>query len=276
MVICLVINVLAGSHSLAHFQAALFTCQLCSMQVERFGASVNNHVRQSGAGQIKSVKVTNFMCHSNMSVDFNEHVNFISGPNGSGKSAILQALQYCLGVRATQTGRAQTNAAYLKKGEEVCTAAVRFARTVSFCLLFPLPSTGVWKVECASSSVVSLLLTDGTVQVTLWNTGPDEDTYEPDLYGPTITIHKTLSAKGSTSTKVLDHRGNKTNITKQDDVRRLLSKLSVNAANPSIVLTQVCRRCRSSGCATHSNDVHTVSQFTYSRKLAYRTTHVGF
>jgi hypothetical protein len=78
-----------------------------------------------------------------------------------------------------------------------------------------------------------------TLQVTLWNTGPPEDTYRPDLFGPMITIHKTLNARGHTSTKVLDSKGMKTNLTKADDVQQLLSKLSVNAANPSIVLTQV-------------------------------------
>lgn len=204
------------------------------VQVERFGASINNHLRQSGAGQIKQVKVTNFMCHSNMKVDFNEHVNFISGPNGSGKSAILQALQYCLGVRATATGRAQSNAAYLKKGEEICTAEVRYALTLPVSLLWP----SVCGVRLFGGSIQ--LLTDSIVQVTLWNTGPEEDTFDPGLYGPTITIHKTLNSKGLTTTKVLDHRGNRTDLTKADDVRRLLAKLSVNAANPSIVLTQVC------------------------------------
>jgi structural maintenance of chromosomes protein 6 len=92
--------------------------------VNRFSARELG-VRDSGAGQIKEVHVTNFMCHSNMRVEFRPHVNFISGPNGSGKSAILQALQYCLGVRATSTGRAKSNAEYLKKGSDVCTASVR-------------------------------------------------------------------------------------------------------------------------------------------------------
>eukprot|EP00892_Ulva_mutabilis_P010923 jgi/Ulvmu1/8202/UM041_0011.1 len=164
--------------------------------IERFGANALSD-RNHGAGQIKSVHVTNFMCHTNMKVDFQPHVNFISGPNGSGKSAILQALQYCLGVRANQTGRGTSNAAYLKHGADQSTA-----------------------------------------QVTIWNTGADGDAFHPEKFGPYITIHKTLSAKGHTSTKVLDARGHKTQLTKADDIRRLLSHLSVNAANPSIVLTQ--------------------------------------
>jgi 2-C-methyl-D-erythritol 4-phosphate cytidylyltransferase len=74
--------------------------------------------------------------------------------------------------------------------------------------------------------------------VTIWNTGPEGVTFHPELFGPYITIHRTLNARGSTLTKVLDARGNKTNMTKAEDVKRMLSSLSVNAANPSIVLTQ--------------------------------------
>ena len=82
-------------------------------------------MRPNGAGQVKMVHVTNFMCHANMKVEFGPHVNFISGPNGSGKSAILQALQFCLGVRAQQTGRGSSNTTYVRKGTDVCTAEVR-------------------------------------------------------------------------------------------------------------------------------------------------------
>ena len=37
-----------------------------------------------------------------------QHVTFVSGTNGSGKSAVLQALQCCLGVKASNTGRANS------------------------------------------------------------------------------------------------------------------------------------------------------------------------
>ena len=39
-------------------------------------------------------------------MEFGPHVTFISGTNGSGKSAVLQALQFCLGLQAKKTGRA--------------------------------------------------------------------------------------------------------------------------------------------------------------------------
>ncbi|KAK9811990.1 hypothetical protein WJX73_006757 [Symbiochloris irregularis] len=76
---------------------------------------------RGSAGQLKSLKVENFMCHENLEMTFGPHVNFISGQNGSGKSAVLQALQFCLGLSARHTGRAtsakqlvRTGASYMK------------------------------------------------------------------------------------------------------------------------------------------------------------------
>lgn len=69
------------------------------------------------AGQLYSVRLMNFMCHENLEIKFLPHVNVITGPNGSGKSAILQALQCCLGVKATQTGRFRALREFIKHGE---------------------------------------------------------------------------------------------------------------------------------------------------------------
>lgn len=35
------------------------------------------------AGTIRRIRVENFMCHSNLSIDFIDRVNFITGQNGS-------------------------------------------------------------------------------------------------------------------------------------------------------------------------------------------------
>lgn len=60
---------------------------------------------QDIAGKIKSIKLQNFMCHSNFEFTFEDKVNFISGKNGSGKSAILTALVIGLGGRTADTNR---------------------------------------------------------------------------------------------------------------------------------------------------------------------------
>ena len=38
--------------------------------------------------------------------------------------------------------------------------------------------------------------------MTLWNTGPEGDTFRPTELGPFFTICKTLSARGGTSIRV--------------------------------------------------------------------------
>ena len=70
------------------------------------------------AGQIISIKATDFMCHAKLSMDFGKHVFFITGDNGSGKSAIVAALQLCLGARADNTGRGKNLAGFIREGTD--------------------------------------------------------------------------------------------------------------------------------------------------------------
>lgn len=56
------------------------------------------------------------MCHSNLEIEFGDHVNFITGQNGSGKSAILTALCVAFGCRAKGTQRASTLKDFIKTG----------------------------------------------------------------------------------------------------------------------------------------------------------------
>ncbi|KAL0037264.1 hypothetical protein WJX79_009148 [Trebouxia sp. C0005] len=81
------------------------------------------------SGQIKKIRLENFMCHDNLLIEFTPHVNFISGSNGSGKSASLQALQCCLGVKARDTGRATKAEQFIKTGCSHAVAAVSLWNT---------------------------------------------------------------------------------------------------------------------------------------------------
>ncbi|KAG6600185.1 Structural maintenance of chromosomes protein 6B, partial [Cucurbita argyrosperma subsp. sororia] len=74
-----------------------------------------------GAGIVKSIRLENFMCHSNLYIEFGEWLNFITGQNGSGKSAILTALCVAFGCRARGTQRASTLKDFIKTG---CSHAV--------------------------------------------------------------------------------------------------------------------------------------------------------
>lgn len=56
-------------------------------------------------------------------------MNFISGQNGSGKSAALQALQFCLGVSARNTGRATSAKQLVRTGASYMLAAVTLWNT---------------------------------------------------------------------------------------------------------------------------------------------------
>ncbi|XP_015076680.1 structural maintenance of chromosomes protein 6B [Solanum pennellii] len=68
------------------------------------------------AGIISKIRLENFMCHSNLEIDFGDWVNFITGQNGSGKSAILTALCVAFGSRARGTQRANSLKDFIKTG----------------------------------------------------------------------------------------------------------------------------------------------------------------
>ncbi|KNA17825.1 hypothetical protein SOVF_076440 [Spinacia oleracea] len=77
--------------------------------------STQSH-RSISAGTIRRIKLENFMCHSNLEIEFGDYVNFITGQNGSGKSAILTALCVAFGSRAKATNRASSLKDFIKTG----------------------------------------------------------------------------------------------------------------------------------------------------------------
>ncbi|KAG7554502.1 Rad50/SbcC-type AAA domain, partial [Arabidopsis suecica] len=72
--------------------------------------------QRPSSGTIVRIRLENFMCHSNLEIEFGDWVNFITGQNGSGKSAILTALCVAFGCRARGTQRAATLKDFIKTG----------------------------------------------------------------------------------------------------------------------------------------------------------------
>lgn len=85
---------------------------------EGIGPSQSNLPPSSSerAGTILRIKLENFMCHSGLTIDFTDRVNFITGQNGSGKSAILTALCVAFGSKARGTQRATSLKDFIKNG----------------------------------------------------------------------------------------------------------------------------------------------------------------
>ncbi|GAX20801.1 hypothetical protein FisN_7Hh114 [Fistulifera solaris] len=152
------------------------------------------------AGIIKKVYVENFMCHRKFTVDFCRNVNFITGQNGSGKSAILAALQICLGAGARNTHRAGNLKDLIRK-------------------------------DGAANQP-----TEAIIRVSLMNEG--SDAYEPERYGKTITVERTITKNGGfNGFKLLDEKSTEVS-RKKKDLLTMLDYLNIQVENPVAVLDQ--------------------------------------
>jgi len=52
---------------------------------------------------LTSVKLKNFRCHKDISLNFSENLNYIVGGNGQGKTAILEAIYYLCTTKSHNT-----------------------------------------------------------------------------------------------------------------------------------------------------------------------------
>ncbi|ODM88865.1 Structural maintenance of chromosomes protein 6 [Orchesella cincta] len=76
------------------------------------------------AGVIKSLRLQNFMCHSDFTHNFHPNLNFITGQNGSGKSALLSGILIALGGKASVTSRTTSLKSLIQKGKSIARVTV--------------------------------------------------------------------------------------------------------------------------------------------------------
>ncbi|KAH8313202.1 hypothetical protein KR067_001689 [Drosophila pandora] len=80
-------------------------------------------------GKVISMRLTNFMCHSNLLMEFGPNINFLVGNNGSGKSAVITALALGLTSSARATSRASSIQKLIKNGETSATISITLSNS---------------------------------------------------------------------------------------------------------------------------------------------------
>ncbi|XP_033163150.1 structural maintenance of chromosomes protein 6 [Drosophila mauritiana] len=80
-------------------------------------------------GKVISMRLTNFMCHSNLFIEFGPNINFLVGNNGSGKSAVITALALGLTSSARATNRASSIQKLIKNGEVSATISITLSNS---------------------------------------------------------------------------------------------------------------------------------------------------
>jgi len=88
----------------------------------------------------------------------------------------------------------------------------------------------------AASSLVRTGASQASIRVEIWNTGPDA--HRPELFGDTVVIERKLSATSAHSLFSLKTKAGKVVSNTKREVDAVLEALSVDAANPVVVMTQ--------------------------------------
>ncbi|CAJ0578254.1 unnamed protein product, partial [Mesorhabditis spiculigera] len=149
-------------------------------------------------GQIISISMQNFMCHENLTVNFDvENANcfFVGGANGSGKSALLSALNIGLGGGARDNDRGSSVKDYIKEGTNTA-------------------KTQIIMTNIGSGNIPEL--------------GPKI------LFERTIsrTGSSTLVVKSLEGQKMIEHTR------KMKDIKKILERLGIQLDNPVFWMTQ--------------------------------------
>lgn len=116
------------THRQSNLQENVDTTNLSAFEGESSQLQINHRImlmdHSLKSGKIKTIKLKNFMCHSNFQVKLNNNVNVFVGLNGSGKSAILTALAIGLGSKASSTSRSTNLKDLVKRGEASATIEI--------------------------------------------------------------------------------------------------------------------------------------------------------
>lgn len=119
-------------------------------------------------GIIESVKLRNFMCHDNLSFEFDPHMNFIIGRNGSGKSAVLTGIILALGGKSSATGRYCNIKGFVKTGKNTASVSVTlkncgpeaykpdiYGEKITIERQFSLDGSNCYKLKSESGKIIS-------------------------------------------------------------------------------------------------------------------------
>lgn len=97
------------------------------METDDTSDQLNNNSTSDRSGKINKIILKNFMCHTNLEIDFNKNVTLLIGNNGSGKSAILTALIVGLGSKSSATNRCTNISQLIKRGETSASVTIHIA-----------------------------------------------------------------------------------------------------------------------------------------------------
>lgn len=174
---------------------------------------------QEKLGSLENVRLINFMCHDDFSIDFGPQVNFVIGRNGSGKSAIMAALMLGFGGRASNTSRGQSVAGFIKKGKDIAKVAIRI------CNYNGSPQYSYKYQEFGKS-----ILIERTLRRTAAKPPPTPSQSKKPTKVPTSGATSTYALKNATTGKVVSHR--------REDLESLVAYFSIQIDNPVVLLTQ--------------------------------------
>lgn len=181
----------------------------------------------SRCGKILAVKLKNFMCHENLTVEFNSQANLLIGKNGSGKSAVLTALIIGLGCKANATNRSSS----IKRTH--CFTVYFFFLSFVYVIFFN--GVHLRNVDFSRLELIRTGESSATIEVHLSNDG--FDSYERENFGDKIVIIRQINASGSSTYKLKNGCGDIIS-TKRADLQKLIFYMNIQVDNPVCVLTQ--------------------------------------